>query len=551
MYNTGQTQSIVLSGVANAGKSTALQHILTFLTAKSALMMDYVEQWNSDAGPDDERFKLLRKHDATLEHCLSTSIDTIVNAFASAATNGSRSTSLYGSYFSLYYDEVGVIDGAKLDILHFERSRIARLFSQNGNTTNDANFHVFYYFLAGLDKAAMQKWMLPSVETSAYRLLTPSTSSTAYARRDLSSDRKMWTRLEQELDQCKFGNQRKDSIYAMLAAILHLGNIEFTATPSGGVVLGETSRSHVRCAATLLQVGEGTLHKALSSKRIKMTDDSRTVTMEKQLTAEESKETCDDIACFLYECLFQFIVDTINDAVRPSSADLPRLGILHLPGFTDRSAGAGNGFDEFLRNTLDEVVRGLECFHIIREQQNYEEDGIMWEHVDIADNRDCLSALLGTGAVDLLAGDAASSDTKTTGILQMVRDGTTVNQVAMQILATLSDNKAIDIEQSLEFTVHHTSGSATYATKPFLSNRYARISPEVSVPFLESELEMVRGWFRDASKKASVSARFISAVQSMLSSIARDNILFVHCIQPNREKQPGYVDSEYMWQQLR
>lgn len=91
----------------------------------------------------------------------------------------------------------------------------------NLKAKGERNYHIFYEMLAGMSQAERAKYGL--VAASSYNYLNQGGNP----RNDLRDDAEEFQRLDRSLDVINFKPLEKKTIFSILAAVLHLGNVEF------------------------------------------------------------------------------------------------------------------------------------------------------------------------------------------------------------------------------------------------------------------------------------------------------------------------------------
>ena len=515
-----QSQTIVMTGVSGAGKTETMKTLISYFATKSFIMLDYLMQ--SGGLSADVR------QDTSIEMHLA-EFAPILEAFGQAATVHNAHSSRFGSVMRLYFDARGTLTGAHLSALFMEKTRVVYRSELEGN------FHIFHYLLAGLadEEINQNAWNL-SPDPSFYRYLLP----VPPAVRSLDDDKAAWIRVGRALRECGFTQQQMDTMWETLAAILHLGNVEFMETTTRSFDIIDTqAENHLRCAARLLHIEADALRRALLTIRDNNMEDARIGR--------------DSIACYLYDRLFQYLVNTLNALVQPIDPQAPYLGIVDLQGFAKNEH---NGLEAFLTNCLDDVLYGLHTSHIANEQLEYEEDGIVWENVPIDDQHSNLKLTMGTSFVDSITSE--QSTPVVLGITQwlekevQLRDGADGN-LLMKLHEHFATHPSYEIVDEYRFGVKHAIDWVEYTIHGFLVDNHVVPSSELLVPFLNSKSSLVRTWFQEAASVPSTVHDFLECVQTLLESLQRDNKLyFIHCMKPNNDAKPLVVDEQLLDRQL-
>ena len=164
----------------------------------------------------------------------------ILEAFGNAKTVMNDNSSRFGKYLELLFTESGAVVGAALSHYLLEKSRVAY------QAEREENFHVFAYMLHGLEPAIR----------SAYRL---DGQSFAYVR-EMPSDkgmmRAMWEELQEAMVVLGFTEDERADINAVLASILHIGNLDFHTDARDSAALTKHDDLNTASAVILLDPSE-------------------------------------------------------------------------------------------------------------------------------------------------------------------------------------------------------------------------------------------------------------------------------------------------------
>lgn len=103
----------------------------------------------------------------------------------------------------------------------------------------------------------------------------------------------------------------------------------------------------------------------------------------------------------IYGRLFIMIVDKINDTIfKPKVYTKNSIGVLDIFGFENFD---NNSFEQLCINYTNEHLQQFFVQHIFKmEQEDYNKEGISWEHIEFVDNQVVLD-LIGTKAVNIMA----------------------------------------------------------------------------------------------------------------------------------------------------
>ncbi|MPC21470.1 Unconventional myosin-IXa [Portunus trituberculatus] len=231
-------QCIVISGESGSGKTEAtlfLLHHLTMLSQKGSHGSG-VEQTILSSGP-------------------------VLEAFGNAKTAHNNNSSRFGKFIQVSYKENGLVQGACVQKYLLEKSRIC------SQAHNERSYHVFYYLLAGSSPQLRQALHL--LKPSDYRYLNQSKCYTI----DGFDEQFEFVRLKQSMEMVGFTSDKQHRLFAILSAVLLLGNIEFQPKKStyhhDESVLVQNPELVVTISG-LLGVSEETLMNALTSKKARV-----------------------------------------------------------------------------------------------------------------------------------------------------------------------------------------------------------------------------------------------------------------------------------------
>lgn len=168
-------------------------------------------------------------------------------------------------------------------------------------------------------------------------------------------DRRDFKEVLSSLKTLQFSNGEIDTLWRIVAAILHLGNVQFT-TDEDKIQLKNTDVSQT--VANLLQVTHDELRKALCERVIAARGD----VMRKEHTETQAYYGRDALGKAVFDRLFTWIVDKINSAIavdKPGDKKFYQsslIGVLDIYGF---EIFDNNSFEQFCINYCNEKLQQL------------------------------------------------------------------------------------------------------------------------------------------------------------------------------------------------
>ncbi|GAB6021168.1 hypothetical protein CHUAL_003798 [Chamberlinius hualienensis] len=507
-----QNQCIIISGESGAGKTESTKLILQYLAAISG-QHSWIEQQILEANP-------------------------ILEAFGNAKTIRNDNSSRFGKYIDIHFTKQGVIEGAKIEQYLLEKSRIVN------QAQDERNYHVFYCMLAGLSREEKQK--LDLTDASHYSCLTQGGSIVCDARNDVSD----FADIRSAMKVLMFSDGDIWEIFKVLAGLLHIGNAKFKAMVVDN--LDSTVIKDLSCikkAAKLLEVSEKSLADSITTRTIFAQGDAVVAPM----SAVQAVDVRDALIKGIYGRMFVWIVAKINAAIykpKKGSADgRSSIGVLDIFGFENFKH---NSFEQFCINYANENLQQFFVRHIFKlEQEEYNSEGISWQHIEFVDNQDCLD-LIAIKSLNIMALiDEESKFPKGT-------DQTMLNKLHKQHMSNKNYLKPkSDINTS--FGLNHFAGVVFYDTRGFLEKNRDTFSGDLIQLITSSKNKYLFTLFHteigmgsETHKKApSLSVQFKKSLDSLMRALGSCQPFFIRCIKPNESKRSKMFDRELCCKQLR
>lgn len=200
---------------------------------------------------------------------------------------------------------------------------------------------------------------------------------------DTINDRNDYREVTNSLKTLQFTEEEIDTLWRIVGAILHLGNVSFEVTDEDKIVIKDTKVAEQ--VAILLKVTKEELSKALCERVIAARGDI----MRKEHNKTEANYGRDALAKAIYDRLFTWIVDRINSAIavdgtaRTFQSSL--IGVLDIYGF---EIFDNNSFEQFCINYCNEKLQQLFIELVLKqEQEEYNREGIAWTNIEYFNNQ--------------------------------------------------------------------------------------------------------------------------------------------------------------------
>ncbi|KAK5770802.1 hypothetical protein PVK06_046957 [Gossypium arboreum] len=507
-------QSIIISGESGAGKTE---------TAKIA--MQYLAVLGGGSGIEYEILKT----------------NPILEAFGNAKTLRNDNSSRFGKLIEIHFSETGKISGAKIQTFLLEKSRVVQC------AEGERSYHIFYQLCAGAPRALREKLNLKDVDEYKYLKQSNCYSITGV------NDAEHFHIVKEALDIVHVSKEDQESVFAMLAAVLWLGNVSFTIIDNENHVEAVQDESLIN-VAKLIGCDAADLNLALSTRKMRVGSDN----IVQKLTLSQAIETRDALAKSIYAGLFEWLVEQINKSLAVGKRLTGRsISILDIYGFESFDR---NSFEQFCINYANERLQQHFNRHLFKlEQEEYIQDGIDWAKVDFDDNQDCLHLF----------------EKKPLGLLSLLNEESTFPNgtdytFANKLKQHLNSNHCFKGEREKAFTVSHFAGEVTYDTTGFLeknrdllhldsiqllSSCSCHLPKAFASNMLNQSEKPVVGPLHKAggadSQKLSVVTKFKGQLFQLMQRLESTTPHFIRCIKPNNFQSPGSYEQGLVLQQLR
>ncbi|XP_071661348.1 myosin-IIIa isoform X1 [Patagioenas fasciata] len=451
MVTYNSDQCIVISGESGAGKTQSAHLLVQQLTV------------------------LGKANNRTLQEKIL-QVNNLVEAFGNAGTIINDNSSRFGKYLEMKFTCGGTVVGAQISEYLLEKSRVVH------QAVGEKNFHIFYYIYAGLaEKKKLAHYKLPEyrppryLQNDHFRIVQDFMNNSFY--------KSQFELIEQCFKVIGFTLEELGSVYSVLAAILNVGNIEFSAVVSEHMIDKSNISNPVALenCASLLCIQADELQEALTSHCVV----TRGETIIRPNTVEKATDVRDAMAKALYGRLFSWIVNRINTLLKPDkhlsgNDDGLNIGILDIFGFENFKK---NSFEQLCINIANEQIQFYFNQHVFAWEQNeYLYEGVDARVIEYEDNRPLLDMFL----------------QKPMGLLSLLDEESRFPQATDQTLVEkFEDNlkskyfwrpKRVD----LTFGIYHYAGKVLYNATGFLAKNRDTLPADIVLLLRSSENNLTR-----------------------------------------------------------
>jgi myosin heavy subunit len=562
----GKNQSMVICGESGSGKTETAKVFMQYLA--------HVTKGQATHGADDTKVGV---EDQFLQ------VNPILEAFGNATTNMNNNSSRFAKFTQVLFNCTNKevmehkgrmmprIAGSFVETYLLEKSRVSH------QEKGERNYHVFYQLCRGADDGMRKHLALYDDMTHFYYLSQSGTTEVKGTKDD-----KNFKEMSDAFRSLGLSDDELQSIFAAVAGILHLGNINFSDEDPDEAKFTTGSDTPAKNAARLFGIDAGILEARMTTQQLTIAGEIVT----KALKPSDATFNRDAMAKALYQGLFDWIVRRINERLHADSTperELLWIGILDVFGF--ESSDENNSFEQFCINFANEKLQNWFNFEVIgSEQEAYLREGIPWVPLDLPENRDTIDMIeaKGKGLIaildstcimpkgsDIIFLDNLFNEHSKNAKLRRARSRRLPKSGPRARNPAKPDPKlrrGSTYEAFNGFTVQHYAGPVVYNADGFIRKNMDRTNDDTIALFQDSKDDVVKtllstpksiinqpGRRRMSRSIAfeSVGNAFSKQLAKLLRNLQSTQPHFVRCVNPNQFKRPRTFDGEYVTPQLR
>jgi myosin-1 len=513
LKNENREQCILISGESGSGKTEASKKVLHYI-----------------AEVTDHRGDVEKVKDKLLQS------NPVLEAFGNAKTNRNDNSSRFGKYMDIQFNYEGNPSGGNILNYLLEKSRII------SQVSGERNFHIFYQLLQGGDEQELERLSLKRDLGSYYYL------SNGNKGNGVIDDQNAYQEVKKALTVIEFDKQEQDEMFAITAAILHLGNVGFSEEEGIATIL---KQEIVETISKLLGCDAEKLKEALTHRTIETIRDVVTSPLSRELAIYAR----DALAKAVYDRLFTWLVHRLNTSLKArDTRSYNVMGILDIYGF---EIFEKNSFEQLCINFCNEKLQQLFIELTLKsEQEEYLKEGIEWQNVEYFDNK---------VICDLI-------EEKHKGVIafmdeECLRPGDSSDMTMLTKLAKnlnyhdhfISHKKAdIKLQKIMgrdEFRLIHYAGAVTYNVRGFLEKNNDLLFRDLKETMSNSSNNIVQSVFSKEEQKSkkrpdTAITQFKNSVNNLMHILMDKEPSYIRCIKPNGDKKSGIFDEELVSHQV-
>ncbi|ROW14700.1 hypothetical protein VPNG_03747 [Cytospora leucostoma] len=490
-----ENQCVIISGESGAGKTEAAKRIMQYIA-------------NVSGGGDEGDIKQIK------DMVLAT--NPLLESFGNAKTLRNNNSSRFGKYLQIHFNAQGEPIGGDITNYLLEKSRVV------GQITNERNFHIFYQFTKGASQQHRELFGIQKPETYLY------TSRSKCLEVDGIDDLAEFQDTLNAMKIIGLSQAEQDDIFRMLAAILWTGNLVFREDEDGYAAVSD--QSVVDFLAYLLEVDPQSLIKAIT---IRILTPRNGEVIESPANIAQATATRDALAKAIYNNLFDWIVERVNQSLKARQTTTNSIGILDIYGF---EIFEKNSFEQLCINYVNEKLQQIFIQLTLKaEQEEYAKEQIKWTPISYFDNKI---------VCDLI------ESTRPPGIFSAMKDATRTahadpaacDRTFMQAISGMSNPQLTPRQGS--FIIRHYAGDVAYTVDGITDKCKDALLKGVQNLFQISQNKFVHTLFPhqvdtdNRKQPPSAGDRIRSSANALVETLMKCQPSYIRTIKPNENKSP-------------
>uniref|UniRef100_A0A8C1BP85 Uncharacterized protein n=1 Tax=Cyprinus carpio carpio TaxID=630221 RepID=A0A8C1BP85_CYPCA len=524
MLSDRENQSILITGESGAGKTVNTKRVIQYFASIAA---SPTKKETSDKK-------------GTLEDQII-QCNPALEAFGNAKTIRNDNSSRFGKFIRIHFAASGKLASADIETYLLEKSRVTFQLKA------ERDYHIFYQILSQ-KKPELLEMLLITANPYDYAFI--SQGETQVASID-DADELMAT--DEAFDVLGFTQEEKNSIYKLVGAIMHYGNMRFKQKQREEQAEADGTEDADK-SAYLMGLNSADLIKALCHPRVKVGNEWVT----KGQNVQQVSYAVGALSKSVYEKMFLWMVVRINQSLDTKQPRQYFIGVLDIAGFEIFDF---NTFEQLCINFTNEKLQQFFNHHMfVLEQEEYKKEGIEWVFIDFGmDLQAC---------IDLIE--------KPMGIMSILEEECMFPKASdATFKAKLYDNhlgksanfqkpRIVKGKPEAHFSLVHYAGTVDYNINNWLVKNKDPLNETVVGLYQKSTMKLLSILFanyasadsaKEKKKKGSsfqtVSALHRENLNKLMTNLRSTHPHFVRCIIPNETKTPGAMENPLVMHQLR
>ncbi|XP_075996323.1 myosin-7-like [Genypterus blacodes] len=532
MLTDRENQSILITGESGAGKTVNTKRVIQYFASIAAVPSGKKEAANEKKGTLEDQ--IIQANPA-------------LEAFGNAKTIRNDNSSRFGKFIRIHFDNRGKLASADIETYLLEKSRVTYQLKA------ERDYHIFYQILSQ-QKPELLDMMLITNNPYDYAFISQGETKVTSIN---DSEELMAT--DEAYDVLGFTQEEKNSIYKLVGAVMHYGNMKFKQKQREEQAEADGTED-VDKVAYLMGLNSADLIKGLLHPRVKVGNEWVT----KGQNVAQVYYAVSALSKSVYEKMFLWMVVRINQSLDTKQPRQYFIGVLDIAGFEIFDF---NTFEQLCINFTNEKLQQFFNHHMfVLEQEEYKKEGIEWTFIDFGmDLQAC---------IDLIE--------KPMGIMSILEeecmfpkaDDTTFKAKLYDNHLGKSNNfqkpRIVKGRPEAHFALGHYAGIVDYNINNWLVKNKDPLNETVVGLYQKSNLKLLSLLFanyagsdaaqetkgKGGSKKKGSSFQTVSALHrenlnKLMTNLRSTHPHFVRCLIPNETKTPGAMENPLVMHQLR
>eukprot|EP00435_Cladocopium_sp_Y103_P015380 s3168_g3.t1 len=540
-----KNQGFIISGESGAGKTETAKIVMEYL--------GYV------SGSTNQKTEQIQRRVQQAQP--------ILESFGNAVTMRNNNSSRFGKYNRVFFDETGTLVDASVTTYLLESSRVVV------HAKRERTYHCFYEMLRGLPDEKLSKLQLQ--RDKLYLLLaSESTDSQDDLVQEMhwhaqfkERDAKLFQHLCSALSTVGFSDEEIDSIFQVLAGLVHLGDLSNAERDEGDeAATVQLDDEILDKAARLLGMETNELGAALLRRKVRIQHAGRESLHEVPRTTSQFRHALHSLIKALYKRLFERLVERINSSFgewrQAPQEDDPwhQIGILDIYGFERLQR---NSFEQLCINLANERLQQYFIENVlVAEQELYKREALPWMGLDLPDSTPVVTAIVQTfKTLDEYSQQLAKGFEKTSdeSFCQKTVDDSQKDAQRKEILRPLKMSNKRGSKAGLGpamnegFIIKHYAGFVEYNTKGWLDKNNDRLLVECEDLICDSNFQFVKDLGESDGGKVpfkSISKKYCADLENLLETLNTCHLHYIRCFKPNECQKPAIFHETLVMDQL-
>eukprot|EP00080_Pristionchus_pacificus_P015122 PDM75142.1 myo-5 [Pristionchus pacificus] len=538
MVNDKENQSMLITGESGAGKTENTKKVISYFAMVGA----------------SQSKKAASKSDASLEDQI-VQTNPVLEAYGNAKTVRNNNSSRFGKFIRIHFNHAGKLAGADIEHYLLEKSRVIK------QAPGERCYHIFYQLYSGAVAGLKEKLFLTR-PLKEYHFVAQAELSI-----DGVDDKEEMLLTDEAFDIMKFTAKEKSELFAVTAAIMHMGEMKFKQRPrEEQAEVEDIQEGNLACQ--LFNCDQEKFVSALLKPRVKV----GTEWVNKGQNLEQVNWAVGALAKGLYARMFQWLIKRCNKTL--DAQDLSRdcfIGVLDIAGFEIFDL---NSFEQLWINFVNERLQQFFNHHMfVLEQEEYKREGIQWEFIDFGlDLQACIELIeKPLGIISMLDEECIVPKASDATLAQKLNDQHQGKHPNFQKPKPPKGKQA-----PAHFALVHYAGTVQYNVTAWLEkNKDPLNDTAVTVLKANNGNQLVsdlwadyqtqedvaaataRGAAKATGKKKGKSASFMTvsmmyreSLNKLMTMLHQTHPHFIRCIIPNEQKKSGLIEANLVLNQL-